>query len=618
MAAAVWGPALLAQDRVAPPSDYASGITPAGYGSEAAGAEFSRLLDWESWLSRCLTQMESDSLAEAAVSAESCLAKARVLDIHLPAFARKLSAKANELEGQGRAELAQRFSGLALEANPTNLANIIGPLKNRRVGAGQAVQQVGQALKHFRPWLKAAGHITLWASLLMGAWGAIFLFYAAVRRVPRIVHFLSEYLSPQIPPKLRAIFAGCFLLALIIAAGSFSLPLAAMALAAWAAAFAATKERMLLAASVLMVAAASVGLSLGHRMMWAAGDGYLTLLEQANHSPWSRRLDAELARSQERRPQDLKPAFAMALLAGRSGRHQLASQRYLMILGSRPGNAPALNNLGNIQFRLARYDSARALYEGALAADPSLAVAHYNLGQVHMHSLRFPEGKRELEKASALDPGQVDDRASRSGGGVVLDALLTKRLLWMNVWPGWNILEGFSRAEVETLSGPRTWLPAAGGLAMFALFIAALFLWGKPRPDGCCESCGTPVCPRCGGEDGRFCPPCAAKIYAAQSPDIQEKLIKSLRPLGARRRMMVAAASNLLVPGSVWVVEGRLMAGWLWALLWGLTYATWRCWVLGLHPARAMQQLGIGWWPLAALAVILYLSSWLPVVTRKD
>jgi hypothetical protein len=72
------------------------------------------------------------------------------------------------------------------------------------------------------------------------------------------------------------------------------------------------------------------------------------------------------------------------------------------------------------------------------------------------------------------------------------------------------------------------------------------------------------------------------------------------------------------MPGSAWVLEGRLMAGWLWALLWGLAYATWRCWMLGLHPARAMQQFGTGWWPLAALAVTLYLASWLAVVTRKD
>lgn len=618
MAVAACGLISPAQEGMPPPSDYSSGIVPAGYGSEAAGAGFSRLLSWEGWLSRCLSQLDADSLAEAAASADSCIAKARVLDIHLPAFARALSAKAVELKERGRGDLAQRFSGLALEANPTSLANIAGLLKHRRGGAGQAVQQVGQALEHFRPWLKASGHMTLWASLLLGAWGAIFLLYAAARRAPRLIHFLSELLPLQIPPRLRAMFAGGFLLALAIAAGSFSLPMTAIALAAGAAAFAATKERVLLTVSALMVAVSSIGLSLGHRMMGAVGDGYLTRLDQANHSPWSRRLDAELAGFQERRPEDLKPAFAMALLAGRSGRHQLASQRYQIILESRPGNAPAMNNLGNIQFRLARYDSARALYEGAMSADPGLAVAHYNLGQVHMHSLRFPEGKRELEKASALDPGQIDDRASRAGGGVVLDALLTKRLLWMNIWPGWNLLEGFSRTEAETLSGPRTWLPTAGGLALLVVFLTALALWGKPRPDGRCEGCGAPVCHKCGGEEGRYCPTCASKIYAAQSPDIQEKLIKSLRPLGARRRMMLSAASNLLAPGSAWVVEGRLVAGWLWALLWGLAYATWRCWMLGLYPARAMQQFGIGWWPLAALAAVIYLTSWLPVFTRKD
>lgn len=618
LATAAFAAFLLAQDSLLPPSDLSSGIASVGYASQNGSAGFSKLLDWEIWLSKSLAQIAADSLAEAAVSAESCITRSRVLDIHLPAFARLLAVKADQLGRTGQTSLAKHYAALALEADPSSLSHIASFLRHGHGGIGQTVQQTIRAMGYFRSGLKGASHVTLWLSMLLAAWGTIFLAYAVARRMPRLVHLVVEIIPQQVPVRLRFLIACCFLFSLILVAGSFSLPLTAVLLAMGPAAFAIAKERVLLVVSALMVAAGSVGLSLGHRMMDAVGSGYLGLLDQANHSPWSQHLDSELARAQEQRPDDLKPSLAMALLADRSGRHQLASLRYRVLLDSRPDNGPALNNLGNVYFRLADYDSARFLYESALTADPSLAVAHYNLGQVHLRALRFSEGKRELEKASALDPGQVDERAARAGGGLVLDALLSNQVLWNNLWSGWKITEGFSRAESWKLSGPWSWMPALGGLALAVLFIVALVVWGKARPEASCQGCGAPVCTRCGGVEGHYCLSCADKVYAAQSPDIQDKVVKSLRPLAARRQLIRLSFANLLVPGSAWVVEDRLMAGWLWALLWAVVYATGQCWSLGLHPARAMQQFGIDWWPLAALAGLLWLLSWLPVLTRRQ
>lgn len=620
--AVLWLTPCFAQESVVPPSDFASGIVSTGYGAQGNVAGFARLLEWESWLGRCMAQLAADSAAEAAASAESCIVRARVLDIHLPAFGRVLASEAAALRGAGRRPLAQSYAGLALEANPSSLGAIAGEMRHRKAGsgsrAGQAVQNLGQALDHFRVGLKASGHMTLWASLLLLVWGTLFLLSSAARHAPRLLHAVSERMPRQIPLKLRTAYSGCLGLGLLVAGGSFSLPLAAGALAAAAAAYAKARERVLLIVSVAFILAASVGLSLGHRMMAAAGSGYLGLLDAANHSPWSRRLDSELRRAQEKRPDDLKPIFGMALLAGRTGRIDLAAGHYQALLESRPGNAWALNNLGNLQFRSARFDSAQALYQGALAADPGMAVAHYNLGQVHLRSLRFPEGKRELEKASELDPRQIALRSTRAGGGVVLDALLPNQALWAAAMGGWSLLEGFDRAESAVLAGPGAWLPAVGGLALVVGFILALALYRGVKPDEKCGSCGAPVCAKCGGDDRRYCPACAEKIFAAQSPDIQEKVARSLRPLGARRRLAHGALANALVPGSVWVVAGKLFAGWLWALMWGLVLATWRTWALGLHPGRTLEFLAPAAWLLPILAFMLWLLSWLGLAAQRQ
>lgn len=611
----------LGQGAALPPSEIGSGIISAGYGAQGNARMFSNLLDWEVWLGQCLRQLASDSAAEAAGSADSCLARARVLDIHLPALSRLLGEEAAKLEKSGRGPLAHRYYGLALQANPASLKAIMDEMRARQgggSGTGLAIQNASQALGYFRVSLRAASHMALWGSLLLMAWGSLFLLYSAIRRFPRLTHVLSERMPRKLPSRLRTLYSGIVVTAFLLTAGSLSLPLAAVILASASAAFARTKERILMAISVLFVLAASLGLSLSHRMMDVSGRGYLGLLDRANHSPWGRSLEAELLCAQEERPDDLKPLFGMALLAGRSGRHQIASDRYLALLDSRPGHAPALNNLGNIMFRQGLLDSAQSLYQRALAAEPRLAVAHYNLGQVHLRSLRFPEGKRELERASELDPGQIGLRSSQAGGGLALDVLIANRVLWSSVWGGWSMLEGFDRAEASALSGPWTWLPAAGGLALAVIFVILLALYRGFKPDEGCRACGRPICARCGGEERQYCPTCAEKVFAAQSPDIQDKVVKSLRPLAARRRLLRAAASNVLGPGSAWVLSGRLFAGWLWALMWGVVYATWRSWALGLYPGSALPYLGMGGWTLAVLAAMLYLMSWLALAALRE
>ncbi len=608
------------QEAGLPPSDVGSGIFPVVKASPADIKNFPRLLEWETWLAASLRLMAADSLEESAEAADSAISRARVLDIHLSAFGRLLGQRAAGLKGKDQKALALRYTNLALAADPTSLGNILNDYKKQpsSLRLGLAVQQIQAALENFGVGLKAAGQMLLWFSLWLSAWSTVFLLAVFARHAVRLGHVLAENWPRYITFKQRIVFAGIIWGAAVVALGSISLPLAAGLLAAAASFYARAKERVLCLLCLLLMAAASIGLSLGSRILDVHSHSYLLLLDRANHSAHSRHLEWELRREMEQRPEDLKPLFALALLDGRSGRHQSAAGYYRSILESRPGNAPAWNNLGNIYFRLGDYDSAAACYQRALENDPGLAVAHYNLGQVYMHSLRFSEGRKELEKASALSPREIERRSTLAGGGVVLDALIPPQILWNNALAGWSLLEGLGRLDSLRLAGGPLWVPAAASLALLALYIVFLLLNRSTHSEEECQTCGRTICSLCGGQERKYCPTCAEKIFAAQSSDLQDKVARSLKPLKSRARLVRFVATNILVPGSSWALGGKFFACWLLGLLWGLVYATGRSGALGFYPMAAMVPLGLGPWFVLVLGLLWYLLTWLGLSRLKE
>jgi len=78
------------------------------------------------------------------------------------------------------------------------------------------------------------------------------------------------------------------------------------------------------------------------------------------------------------------------------------------ILRLRPEHAPALINLGTIQYNRRDYELAETLYRRATLADPEYALAFFDLGNVLDELQRLPEATTAYERAVALVPQYAD------------------------------------------------------------------------------------------------------------------------------------------------------------------------------------------------------------------
>jgi tetratricopeptide (TPR) repeat protein len=85
-----------------------------------------------------------------------------------------------------------------------------------------------------------------------------------------------------------------------------------------------------------------------------------------------------------------------------------AIEMYETILRLRPEHAPALINLGTIQYNRRDYELAETLYRRASLADPEYALAFFDLGNVLDELQRLPEATTAYERAVALVPQYAD------------------------------------------------------------------------------------------------------------------------------------------------------------------------------------------------------------------
>lgn len=72
--------------------------------------------------------------------------------------------------------------------------------------------------------------------------------------------------------------------------------------------------------------------------------------------------------------------------------------------GSRPGDAGALNDLGNLLALAGETERAEEVYRRALEITPEEAILHYNLGLLLRQSGRPKAALRELKRGVKLDP----------------------------------------------------------------------------------------------------------------------------------------------------------------------------------------------------------------------
>ncbi|MDI6740503.1 MAG: tetratricopeptide repeat protein, partial [Candidatus Edwardsbacteria bacterium] len=491
-------------------------------------------------------------------------------------------------------------------------------------GLGRALSELaGQTAADFGLRLKTGAQALVWCCLGLLIWGLIFSLYLAVKYLPRLIHFLSEFLPACggfLPTYGRMALVSGLALGLAAALAWISLPVSILLAAVFCAGLAATREKVFLFISASLILAASVGLSLGHHLFSRIGDGYLEALGRANYAPYTAGLYGKLAEYQRKDSSDLLPPFAMALLEKRAGNFDRA-KAILSAMSAAAPNAGAVNNLGNIYFAQKSYDTAAACYRQAIEWNPNLAIAHYNLAQVHLMQLNFNAANEEQEKAIRLGRVEIEARASRYGSGLPMDQLISGRLLWDLAMRGWSPAAGFDRREMQTLAGLSLWLPPPVALTLLiALILWSALMSGRLAQEDC-VTCGAVICRKChtatlAGE--KLCRSCADKIGLAASPDLQQQLAARLAARKHYRAMLETGLANLLMPGSVIALTGSTVGAWLLALGWSAAFVSLIAGKSGLPSGRLIAALagnGARWWLFGAGGLFL-IVSWLGYLSQ--
>ena len=103
-------------------------------------------------------------------------------------------------------------------------------------------------------------------------------------------------------------------------------------------------------------------------------------------------------------PGHVESRHLLGVLAGQTGRHDLAIELIGQALALKPDHADAHYNLGNVLAKESRLDQAEAHYRQALALAPSFAEAHYSLGLALLRQGKSAPATASFERALGLRP----------------------------------------------------------------------------------------------------------------------------------------------------------------------------------------------------------------------
>ena len=597
--------------------------------ASADSQAFYRLLDWpllwqnsQTVLSVYTEASGGDSAGQALALADSALAKAAALDIRLPLQAGYLKNLSRQAMKKRDRTMAYGYSRLALKADPSYPGLIYSNFKilQSRAGFGQALKDAWHnfnlAQKYFWHQLNFAAKGLILASIFLLASGLIFMLLLAAKYLPYLHHVLGDLLPKALPGYSRLPIAAGLLISFNLMLGFISLVLPVALSAILSSIYASRREKIALLFAALLLAGAGAGLTLGRHLFVNLNDGYLQAVSQANHSGQDAGLKGKLADYQQQRPDDLTPLFCLALMEKRAGDFRQARLYLDTLLAASGQNSKALNNLGNLLFYQGKIDSAAEFYRQSFRADPSAALPHYNLAQAYFKQVDFKAADQERGYALALAKEDISSRAGFSDAGLVLDELLPSSYFWGQVWLGWDLFSAVSRTESLSLTGLNLWLPGWMGLGLMLLaLIAVIVFWGNPGP-GRCSVCHKNTCPGCqvvSPQQDLHCPECHQVISSATSPELQEKLVSNLRLKKARRIIWTGAVSNLLVPGSVLLLENDTAWGLGLALLWGGIYAALCGIKLMLFPFDLSFYIFMTWpgWLVLCLLALSWILTWL-------
>lgn len=451
----------------------------------------------------------------------------------------------------------------------------------------QALQRYATALEHLADnfglqlSLAANTFILLFQALFAGLTLTAMLVIWARRH--ELLHPIRETLGRFGSPE-GARWWSWAVLVLPFCAG-FGLTLPAIAMLAYLWPVVRVRERALFVTLTAFVLVTPLSLSVLERMALPMHESAAPFygVPTLENAPWTPARQAQLARIASEQSENPIVHFGLAWVARRGGDLATAEKSYRRTLELWPGDARALNNLGNVLAMQGRANDALAAYEKSAAADPTNAAALFNTSQIRTQRFEYQQASDALNRASALNFELVKSYQSQA----TTDGLLPLADLWLSPSLFWKALGKATnprelRGSLPT--GLRDSMEASGWpFSILALLLAVLGVWAgilqsAKLPLRTCSNCGTTVCRRCAQRrrEHALCPACAEVEGQAETHEFSRVLLMRHRMKSRRSEQLVRTALATLLPG-YGIVSHRhvfrpvllLSLTWLLLRLWG-------------------------------------------------
>jgi len=427
---------------------------------------------------------------------------------------------------------------------------------------------------------------------------AVVVFVVMLREAPTLVHLVDERLPSGWAPAWREAIGW-----LVVVAPVGLVFLGGWALLIWAAALVAVsggRTRALLALCLAAVAVCVPAVRATSALASVSAEPAARVAvdtAQGAFRPGNLLLLQELERE---RPDEAVWKYFLARAVGlRDPDRSVALLREAVRL--EPGGTDARVFLGNMFYRLGKFEKAGVVYIEVLDHDNKNVLALINLARVRLATFEFDESEELMQRARGVSEKRVRQTQRLTGDDEVADPEMALGPAARRV-----VAHEAAVALKESLRIVNPLSTAAIAFLFIGLIGSRWMARGVPRR---CRHCGVAICSRCtpGDVDPDICRACDHLVSrrAGLAPSARAEQARRVEGF-ARRRRRSRRLVQLLWPGLALVHEGRLFLGL------GLS-AVW-CFLLlallrpdALLPAERSAGPGVG----AAIVWGLLASVWL-------
>jgi len=493
----------------------------------------------------------------------------------LPRHGSALAARGFAALENGDREAARTAFEDALELDPESvdarlgLAAVeakAGPVNPRFLSQLLAANRTRARRLTSLPFSRAGWLLTLAAALAIA--GCVTILALTARHNGPIRHDIEEWVKRSLDPRLAKAVAWLVLvLPLLI---RFDLHWAVLWWAVLLAVYLDLKERIVLVASVLLLASSTPLVAIATTLLESVGEPYTRAaamqLESYLDAAGVQRLEKAIASGEG----GTEARMLLGLIYESDGAPRRALDEFTE-LADTDRSPEVYNNLGNVHYRLTEKDKAFENWSRALELDPSFAPAHYNLSRYYIDHFQFDKKEEHFNRAKDADPALINnfvrEQGDRKGtGSGLIDSGIKPEQVRRRIWAGASAAAAAAVKSVNVLA------------ALAALVIGLVLTLQRKDVAAACERCGQPYCPHCrpGKDSAKLCSQCVHLFHRRDGVSPQMRADK-MAQIGSHNRLarVRAMVLSLMLPGSGQIAQRQTLLGFGFALFWSASLALW-------------------------------------------